>query len=163
ILKQISAEDKPTQSAGRAVVRGLVSVVIPAFNRPELLQEAVGSVLRQTYQLFEIIIVDDGSDQETAGLCDRLAQKDSRIRAVHRRHVGRAGLVREAGRLLARGEYIQYLDSDDVLMPRKFEIMVAALRGNPDCDIAYCYTRRYTVGDGPLPVPCEETGRIHYR
>jgi glycosyltransferase involved in cell wall biosynthesis len=163
ILKQISADEKPTEVSGHAVIPRLVSVVIPVFNRPGLLEEAVGSVRSQTYREFEIIIVDDGSDEETAKLCDLLAQKDSRIRVVHRPHVGRPGLVREAGRLLARGEYIQYLDSDDLLMPRKFELMVAALRNNPDCDIAYCYTRRYTIGVGPAPVPCEETGRTHHR
>jgi hypothetical protein len=73
-------------------------------------------------------------------------------------HQGRAGLVREAGRLTAKGEYLQYLDSDDLLLPEKFATMVRALEENPQCDVAYCYTRRYRRGDPPIDVPTELTG-----
>jgi SAM-dependent methyltransferase len=82
---------------------------------------------------------------------------------VHLPHQGRVGLVREAGRSRASGEFIQYLDSDDVLLPRKFEIMTAALRAHPECDIAYGYTRRYRRGDVPRDVPTERTGQTFTR
>jgi hypothetical protein len=77
---------------------------------------------------------------------------------VHQRHSGRAGLAREAGRRLARGEYIQYLDSDDLLAPSKFVVMVRGLEDHPECDIAYCYTRRYRRGLTPENTPVELTG-----
>ena len=80
------------------------------------------------------------------------------MRVLHIPHRGRAGLVREVGRGVARGEFIQYLDSDDVLYPRKFEVMVGALTDNPECDIAYCYTRRYVVGSTPTDSPSALTG-----
>jgi glycosyltransferase involved in cell wall biosynthesis len=140
------------------VTRGLVSTIIPVYNRPGLLLEAVGSVLYQTYPLKEIVIVDDGSTDSTPAVCDDLARKHPEITVVHQNHTGRAGLARETGRLLARGEYIQYLDSDDILSPRKFEVMTEALRENPECDIAYCCTRRYQRGDTPQDIPWELTG-----
>jgi glycosyltransferase involved in cell wall biosynthesis len=136
----------------------LVSAIIPVYNRSTLLQEAVNSVLSQTYPHIEIIIVDDGSTDETAGVCDQLAMNHDVIKIIHQAHDGRPGMVREAGRRIAQGEYIQYLDSDDILQAKKFEIMTKALADHPDCDIAYCYTRRYQRGETALDVPCERTG-----
>lgn len=137
---------------------GLVSTIIPAYNRLPLLQEAVASVLVQTYRNFEILLIDDGSESETAAYCDNLARTYPEVTVVHLSHGGCAGRSREAGRRIARGEFIQYLDSDDLLSPRKFEVAVAALNQNPDCDIAYCFTRRYVRGDSPVDIACERTG-----
>ena len=140
------------------IIPGLVSTIIPVCNRPELIIEAVTSVLSQTYGLLEVIIVDDGSTDDTGLLCDQLAKEHSIIRVIHQAHDGRPGLAREAGRTVASGEYIQYLDSDDLLLPKKFEVMVRALEDTPDCDIAYCYARRYYRGQIPQDIPCELTG-----
>jgi len=143
-------------------IPGLVSTIIPVYNRSLLLKEAVASVLSQTYKNIEIIIVDDGSTDDTADTCDQLALENRNVKAIHIEHKGRPGLVREAGRLAARGEYIQYLDSDDLLFPEKFEKMVAALEQNPECGIAYCYTRRYPRGETPTDVPIELTGETFH-
>jgi glycosyltransferase involved in cell wall biosynthesis len=140
------------------LISGLVSTIIPVYNRLTLLQEAVTSVLAQTYRHFEIILVDDGSKNETARFCDELANAHPEITTIHLRHGGCAGRSREAGRQIARGEFIQYLDSDDLISPRKFEVFVKALNENPDCDIAYCFTRRHVRGELPVDVPCERTG-----
>ncbi|MBC7601887.1 MAG: hypothetical protein H7255_04400, partial [Ramlibacter sp.] len=67
----------------------------------------------------------------------------------------------EAGRLLARGELIQYLDSDDLLLPRKFEVQVSALQAHPECDIAYGKTKFGWVGQEPLPDAYRRTGEVH--
>jgi len=159
VIERFKPWRSPTHTRDdQSFVPGLVSTIIPVYNRPSLLVEAVESVLSQTYPVVEIIIVDDGSTDETASICDRLAAKYAFIKVVHQSHVGLPGSVREVGRLLARGEFIQYLDSDDSLLPRKFEIMSKALRENLDCDIAYCYTRRYVRGEAPRDVPCERTG-----
>ena len=127
------------------VVPGLVSVIIPVYNRPALVRQAVASVRAQTYGSTETIPVDDGSDQPTAALCDQFAASNPTIRVLHIDHIGRAGLVREAGRVASAAEFIQYLDSDDLLAPRKLEVMVGALRQHPDADIAYSYIRRYQI------------------
>src|SRR5258708_14248038 len=115
----------------------LVSTIIPIFNRPVMLREAVASVIAQTYRPIEIIIVDDGSTDETAQTADELAASHPDIiRAVHQENRG-VGAARETGRLTARGELLQYLDSDDLLLPSKFERQVAALRDDPAATVAY--------------------------
>ena len=106
-----------------------------------MLRDAVGSVLAQTWRPIEIIIVDDGStDDETPAAIHELASHHKEIRYT-RIENGGPGVAREAGRQLARGEFIQYLDSDDLLLPRKFELQVAALRARPEAGVAYGLTR----------------------
>ena len=96
---------------------GLVSTVIPVHNRAALLQEAVASVLAQTYRPIEVIVVDDGSTDDTPEAARALvAQHAGEVFVVHQPNAG-PGMAREAGRRAARGEFIQYLDSDDVLLP----------------------------------------------
>src|SRR4029077_15525036 len=121
-------------------VEGLVSAIIPVHNRPTQLREAVESVLAQTYRPVEIIIVDDGSTDETGREAEALAEAHSEVRVIHRQNGG-AGAARETGRLAARGEFIQYLDSDDLLLPTKFELQVAGLRQHADCAVSYGKTR----------------------
>jgi hypothetical protein len=123
-----------------------------------MLREAVDCVLKQTYRPIEIIIVDDGSGDDTGAVADSLARAwPDVVRVLHQANAG-PGLAREAGRLLARGEFLQYLDSDDLLDPRKFDIQVGALREHADCGIAYCWTQE----TGPPPVrtdvPVARTG-----
>jgi glycosyltransferase involved in cell wall biosynthesis len=120
--------------------RGLVTTIIPVFNRAAMLREAVRSVLAQTYRPIEILIVDDGSTDDTGAAADALAAAHPEIRVIHQENRG-VGLAREAGRLAARGEFIQHLDSDDVLLPRKFELQVAGLNAHPECGISYGWTR----------------------
>lgn len=131
------------------VVDGLVSTIIPVFNRPVLLVEAVDSVLRQAYRPIEVIVVDDGSTDETGAVAEALTREHpDDIRVIHQANSG-PGLARETGRCVARGEYIQYLDSDDVLLPGKFELQVSGLRAHPDCDVSYGKTRYVAAGDRP--------------
>ncbi len=125
---------------------GLVSTIIPVHNRPHLLREAVESVLAQTYRPIEIVIVDDGSTDETSAVAADFADKYSAIVRVVRIPNGGPGVAREAGRRLARGEFLQYLDSDDLLAATKFAIQVTALRASPECGAAYGRTRAYTIG-----------------
>src|SRR6516162_5891082 len=113
------------------LVEGLVSTIIAVHNRPLLLREAVASVLAQTYRPIEIIIVNDGSTDETGREAEALAVIHPEVRAIHRENGG-PGAARETGRLVAQGEFIQYLDSDDLLLPSKFERQVAGLRQRSD-------------------------------
>ena len=138
-------------------VDGLISTIIPVHNRPLLLREAVASVLAQTYRPVEIIIVDDGSTDETLREAETLAQAHPEVRAIHRQNGG-PGAARETGRLAARGEFIQYLDSDDLLLPTKFARQVTGLREHGDCAVSYGKTRRYSYGDRPTDVAWKRTG-----
>lgn len=125
---------------------GLVTTIIPVYNRARMLGEAVASVLAQTYRPVEILVIDDGSTDDTGAAADALARAHAEVRVIHQANRG-VGLAREAGRLAARGEFIQHLDSDDILYPRKFELQVAALRAHPEAGAAYGWTRE-RIPDG---------------
>jgi glycosyltransferase involved in cell wall biosynthesis len=107
----------------------LVSVVIPTYNRANLLVEAVGSCLNQTWPYLQVVIVDDGSTDETeAVVTSQLADnwKDKLIAYVRQPNQG-AATARNRGMALATGKYIQFLDSDDILFPDKIALQVDAL------------------------------------
>jgi len=141
-----------------AIIPGLVSTIIPVFNRAEMLRQAVDSVLAQTHRPIEIVISDDGSTDDTpAAMAALVAAHPDVVRCVRNPNRG-PGPAREAGRLLARGEFIQYLDSDDRLLPRKFEAQVAALRARPECGIAYGRTRLIDIDGQVLASPFKWTG-----
>ncbi len=114
----------------------LVTIVIPTWNRLRLVQEAVASVIAQTYSRWELVIVDDGS---TDGTPDRLRSLgDDRIRVLVCSHAGNVGRLRNLGAAAGSGELIAFLDSDDVWLPRKLELQVGALRHST---AGWCYTR----------------------
>ena len=141
------------------MLSNLVSTIIPVYNRPQMVMKAVESVRAQTYRPIEIILVDDGSTDETPGVLDQMAlDHPDTIRVLHKENGG-PGLAREAGRLVARGEFVQYLDSDDWLLPEKFEIQVRALRDHPECGIAYGISRLVDEKGNTLKEPSKWTGR----
>lgn len=122
----------------------LVSVIIPVHNRPVLLRDAVASVLAQTHRPIEIIIVDDGSTDDTLKVCHQLAAQSEtqsskgsiKITVIQQQNQG-PGVARENGRQQATGEYIQYLDSDDLLLPSKLSLQIAAFDRKPEAQICY--------------------------
>jgi hypothetical protein len=135
----------------------LVSTVIPVFNRPAMLVEAVNSVLAQTWRPIEIVIVDDGSTDGTGVVADGLAEEHPEVRVIHQANAG-VGLAREAGRLAARGGYLQYLDSDDLLLARKFELQVTGLEQHPECGVSYGWTRLRHQDGMAEPKPWKGSG-----
>ncbi len=139
-------------------VPGLVSTIIPCFNRPQMVREAVQSVLGQTYRPIEIIVVDDGSTDDTPATVQQLVDTYPEIVRLIRKSNSGAGPTREAGRQVARGEYIQYLDSDDLLRPQKFEKQVAALKANPQCDAAYGWICVHKLNTPPSNKPYKASG-----
>lgn len=150
-----------SEASGFAVTPDLVSTIIPVYNRVRTLNEAVMSVLTQDYRPIEILIVDDGStNPATIELIQRLvALHPDLVQAIRQDNLG-PGLARESGRLAARGEFIQYLDSDDVLLPGKFTAQVAALRASPEADVAYGITL-FRDRDGRLDSqPIKATGEV---
>jgi hypothetical protein len=138
---------------------GLVSVIVPVFNRATALGEAVESALAQTYPDVEVIVVDDGSTDDTPEAAAALARgAPERVRVVTRPNGG-PGLAREAGRQAARGEFLQYLDSDDLLLPRKLELQVSLLRARPECGIAYGICRELLPDGTPSSRPLRPSDR----
>ncbi|MGH9441729.1 MAG: glycosyltransferase family 2 protein, partial [Thermoanaerobaculia bacterium] len=99
------------------------------------------------------------STDDTPRVCDEIAAlHGGTVRSLHRPNGG-PGMARETGRLAARGEFIQYLDSDDRILPGKFEVQVTALSANPECDVAYGWTRYVRAGGAALPEPWKGSGR----
>lgn len=135
----------------------LVSVIIPVRNRARLLQEAVQSCLAQTHRPIEIIIVDDSTD-ETTEVARRFAAEYPGLVTVLPQDGRGIGAARNIGLTAAGGEFIQFLDSDDLLMPEKFARQVAGLRAAPDCGISYCGTREYPVLGEPMNVAARRSG-----
>lgn len=114
----------------------MVSIIVPAYNAERWLPAAVRSVLAQTEQDWELVLVDDGSTDATPGLCDGYAASDARIRVEHKENGGLSS-ARNHGIELCHGEWITFLDADDVLHPQMLEIMLrTALKY--DADITCC-------------------------
>ncbi len=137
----------------------LVSTIIPVYNRPQMLRAAVDSVLQQTYRPIEIIIADDGSTDETANVARELIKKYPEIIRYYYHVNAGPGPARELGRIHAVGQFIQYLDSDDRLLPNKFIDQVKALREYPDADIAYGSTNLVDAKGTVLMSPFKWTGK----
>jgi hypothetical protein len=140
------------------VRRDVVSTVITVFNRSELLVEAVNSVLAQTHRPIEIVIVDDGSTDDTGVVARGFeARYPELVRYAHQPNAGPASASNHGLRLIT-GEFVQFLDSDDVIMPEKFALQVAGLREHPECGISYCYAREYAIGQPWSGLPSRRTG-----
>lgn len=103
-----------------------ISVIIPVYNVEAYLEECLASVCGQTYGALEILLIDDGSTDETHRLCDQWAARDPRIRVRHKENRG-LGAARNDGLGMARGQLITYVDGDDRLEPEAFQTMVSAM------------------------------------
>jgi len=141
------------------LIPNLVSTIIPVHNRPSMVKSAVESVLNQTYRPIEIILVDDGSTDETSVVCKDLVRQHPEIIHFEAQPNLGPGPAREKGRGIAQGEFIQYLDSDDVLFPNKFADQVKVLKENPLCEVAYGITRLVDLEGNILADPFKWTGR----
>ena len=136
----------------RASMRPVVSIILPTFGRLRYLRPTVASVYRQTLQDWELIVADDGSDAETSDYL-RALEADSRVRLLWLTHTGIPAIVRNAALREARGEYVAFLDSDDLWAPEKLSRQVAILHSRPLC--GWCYTAiSHIDGSGqPLTEP----------
>jgi hypothetical protein len=123
-----------------------VSVVIPCYGYAHFLAEAVESVLAQTFRDFEVLIVDDGSPDDTAAVAQSLidANPDHRISLLRRPNSGQPAVARNTGVARARGELILCLDADDLIEPEFLERCVRALEEHPELSIAYGGQREFS-------------------
>ncbi len=146
--------------------RDLISVIVPVYNVEPFLDRCMQSILRQTYRNLEIILVDDGSTDASAQLCDDYARKDGRVKVLHKTNGGLSD-ARNAGLELASGAYIGYVDSDDWIEPDMYEQMHRACVEN-NARIAVCrYFNEYrdrteSGGSGSVvPLSREELLKIY--
>lgn len=124
-MKSASADE---QGGARAP---LISIVLPTYDRQHYLAETIGSIFGQTLQDWELIIVDDGSGTQTRAYLETL-QGLSKVRLIWLPHSGTPAVARNAGIRAARGDYIAFMDSDDVWLPHKLECQLASLMQRTD-------------------------------
>jgi len=128
----------------------MVSAIIVTYNRASFLVEAIDSVLAQSYFQknpgdWELIIVDDGSTDETPELVGRYVEKDSRVKYFHCQHGG-VSAARNYGLKMAAGNFIAFLDSDDLWLPDKTQVQISYLRAFPDA--RFCLTEEIWIRNG---------------
>lgn len=110
----------------------LISVVVPVYNVEKYLHQSIESIINQTYKNLQIILVNDGSTDNSGKICDEYAAKDSRITVIHQRNQG-AGAAKNTGLDLVTGEYVSLIDSDDSIESEFYEKMISAMdRYNSD-------------------------------
>lgn len=91
-----------------------ISVIVPVYNAEKTLRRCVDSILAQTFEDFELILINDGSKDQSGDICDEYAAKDSRVKTIHKTNGG-VSSARNAGLRIAQGEYIAFIDSDDYI------------------------------------------------
>lgn len=123
------------------MIKGLVSIIIPTFNRADLIGDTLDSVLSQTYDKWECIIVDDGSEDHTESIVLDFCQKDSRFRFYNRQADATKGAnaCRNYGFDISQGEFIKWFDSDDIMKPELIAIQFDHLTRNSDLDCSIVY------------------------
>jgi glycosyltransferase involved in cell wall biosynthesis len=142
-----------------------VSVIIPAYNRAEMLAEAIESVLRQTAAPHEIVVVDDGSIDVTPDVLNAFGNSISNFKAIRIDHTPLVGRVRNAGVANSTGSILAFLDSDDLWMPNRIERQLLAWTQMPGAQLAFCNLHSFDenglIPEGPyLPPNRNYYGRI---
>lgn len=127
-------------------MQNLISVIVPVYKVEKYLDACVTSIVNQTYQNLEIILVDDGSPDNCPAICDEWATKDSRIKVIHKKNGGLSD-ARNAGMAIATGEYIGFVDSDDVLSPDMYRVLYELVEQHA-ADVAQC--KMYLFSDLPF-------------
>ena len=109
----------------------MISVVMPAYNTGKYIGEALDSILNQTFQDFEVIVIDDGSSDHTVDVVKSYMEKDDRIRLIENEHGG-VSRARNTGLEAAKYEWVAFLDSDDISLPERLKKQVAAMQSDPE-------------------------------
>ena len=121
----------------------LISVIVPVYNVEEYLRECIDSIIEQTYSNLEIILIDDGSKDESGIICDEYEKKDSRIKVIHKENAG-VSSARNTGLQIATGDWVAFVDSDDWLEENYFEVLMKCAI-DKKAEIVSCGYNRVTV------------------
>lgn len=140
----LTAGQRERQRKGRKIVEDLISVIVPVYNSAPYIRDCADSVLKQTYRNFELLLIDDGSADDSRRICERLGREDGRIRVLARPHKG-VSAARNAGIEEAKGKYLFFMDSDDVIHPRLLEELKRLLERDKTGMAAEGYCE---IGDG---------------
>ena len=123
-----------------------ISIIVPVYNVEQYLENCIESILNQTFKDFELILVDDGSTDNSGKICDIYEKKDSRIKVIHKNNGGLSS-ARNAGLDIARGKYIGFVDSDDSIHPEMYEVLYNLIEKYKS-DISCCnYKYTYDISN----------------
>jgi len=125
-------------------VNELISVIVPIYNAEKYLEQCVNSILSQTYRELEVLLIDDGSTDNSSNICDKFVELDNRVKVIHKKNAG-AVPARKMGLSQAKGTYVTFVDADDWLESDMYEKMYTAIV-EEDVDIVMC-GRYEDVGD----------------
>ena len=120
----------------------LISVIVPIYNVEKYINRCIDSIIEQTYTNLEIILVDDGSTDNSGSICDEYAKKDNRIKVIHKENGG-VSSARNVGLDTAIGQYITFVDSDDYIEKKYCEILLKTLKKQKADCVACGYNRIY--------------------
>lgn len=134
----------------------VISVIVPVYNVEKYLRRCVDSILNQTFKDFELILVDDGSTDKSGEICDSYINKDNRIQVIHQKNQGQAK-ARNRGVELARGEWIHFVDGDDLIHSRMLEILYFVSK---KCKVNLCMCG--AVESEKLPEDFENIGTFNF-
>ncbi len=143
-----------------------ISIVVPIYNVEKYLKKCIDSIRVQTFEDFELLLVDDGSPDNCGEICDRYAKEDSRIKVIHKKNGGLSD-ARNAGIDIARGDYIGFIDSDDFIENDMYQTLYDLVK-NADADMAVCgvynvYTQKtVTQYDGDETFVCNNEEAFNY-
>ena len=132
-----------------------VSIIIPVYNAIEYLKACIDSVLQQTYQNLEVILVDDGSTDGSGEICDSYAQSDERVQVIHQENQG-VSIARNTGLTQVKGDYVQFVDSDDWLDPNMTEILVEEMKA--EVDLVVCGFYEQNLEYAKVSAPADPKG-----
>ena len=124
----------------------LVSVIVPIYKVENYICECVDSIILQSYKNLEIILVDDGSPDRCPEICDEYAQKDSRIKVIHKPNGGLSD-ARNAGIEIAKGDYLSFVDSDDVIHNQMIDVLMHPLIENKELKMSACQSLNFNDGE----------------
>lgn len=124
----------------------LVNIIVPCYNQGKYIPDAVASLQTQTYPNWECLIINDGSTDDTRSVAAALAASDDRVRLINQPNRGLSA-ARNRGLDCITGQYVQFLDADDKLLPHKFERQLGMLKGARGLALAYCDYRRGSAED----------------
>lgn len=137
----------------------LISVIVPIYNSEKYLNKCIRSILTQTYENFELILINDGSTDKSSQICDYFKNKDKRIKVINQHNKGQS-IARNLGIKISEGEYISFVDADDYIEKDYLEYLFYLIK-KFDSDMSVCNTRDEYINGNFIDKSCEEECKLY--
>ena len=129
-----------------------ISIIVPVYNTEKYITRCINSILEQTFENWELLLIDDGSRDSSGKICDIFQKKDSRIKVIHKKNEG-VSIARNLGITLSKGNYITFVDSDDWIDKDYLELMYIAIKKmNVDILVTGCVYEKENKRENPFKI-----------